>query len=205
MATKKITGRGKEGLMPDQAIMVDIETLSTKPSAAIITIGAVMFDPRGYDTEESLRDSAMLFGPISFDSNEKEGRHIQADTIAWWLKQSREAQAGLFEGNVVSLRAALENFRQWVNKTTPMPTRFWAKDPTFDGVILEHAFEQLGLMWPFKFWETRSVRTIMELAYPPGGLRGDFPEIGVGVAHNAVDDCIRQALAVQHGHHVLDA
>jgi len=202
---KKITGRGKEGLMPDRACMVDIETLSTLPNAAIITIGAVLFDPRGEDTEETLREHAMLFGPISFESNEAEGRHISASTMAWWLKQSPEAQAGLFEGDVVPLRAALERFRQWVNNASPAPTRFWAKDPTFDGVILEDAFRSMGLMWPFKFWETRSVRTCMELAYPPGGLRGDFPQIGVGVAHNAVDDSIRQCLSIQHAHHVLDA
>jgi hypothetical protein len=191
--------------MPELACMTDIETLSTLPNAAIITIGAVMFDPRGEDTEESLRPQAQLFGPISFESNEKEGRHISASTIAWWLKQSPEAQAGLFEGNVVPLRAALESFRQWVNNAKPAPTRFWAKDPDFDGVILQDAFRDLGLMWPFRFWESRSVRTTMELAYPPGGLRGEFPQIGVGVAHNAVDDSIRQALSIQHAYKILDA
>jgi len=203
--TTQITGRGKNGLMPERACMIDIETLSTLPSAAIITIGAVMFDPRGEDTEESLREHAQLFGPISFESNEKEGRHISASTIAWWLKQEPAAQAGLFEGNVVALRSALESFRQWVANAKPAPTRLWCKDPDFDGVILGDAFRQMGLMWPFRFWETRSVRTCMELAYPPGGLRGDFPQIGVGVAHNAVDDSIRQALSIQHAFQVLDA
>lgn len=203
--TTQITGRGKNGLMPERACMIDIETLSTLPSAAIITIGAVMFDPRGEDTEESLREHAQLFGPISFESNEKEGRHISASTIAWWLKQEPAAQAGLFEGDIVPLRAALERFRQWVANAKPAPTRLWCKDPDFDGVILGDAFRQMGLMWPFRFWETRSVRTCMELAYPPGGLRGDFPQIGVGVAHNAVDDSIRQALSIQHAFQVLDA
>lgn len=80
-----------------------------------------------------------------------------------------------------------------------MPQRVWAKDPDFDVVILRNAFAQIGEMFPFKFWETRSVRTITELAYPDG----DPPPIGVGVAHNAKDDAIRQALMVQHCHHVL--
>ena len=201
----KITGRGKEGLMPERACMVDIETLSTQPDAAIITIGAVMFDPRGEDSEESLREHSTLFGPITFESNEQEGRHISASTIAWWLKQAPEAQAGLFDGDQVPLRAALEKFRQWVNNAKPAATRLWCKDPDFDAVILSDAFRKLGLFWPFKFWETRSVRTCMELAYPPGGLRGDFPQIGVGVAHNAVDDSIRQALSIQHAFKILDA
>ena len=54
-------------------------------------------------------------------------------------------------------------------------------------------------MWPFKFWESRSVRTITEAAYP----NGDQPAIGVGVAHKALDDAIRQALMVQHCNAVI--
>jgi hypothetical protein len=189
--TETITGRGKHALMPDRFAMTDIETMSTQGNAAILTIGVVLFDPRSEDTEETLRASSELFGPITFESNEKEGRHFSPATMAWWLQQSREAQDALFEGTLVNLRAALESFRQFIVSAKPRPTRIWAND--------------CGLRWPFKFWESRSVRTIKELAYPPGGLRGDFPTIGVGTAHNAMDDSIRQALAVQHAYQVLDA
>ena len=199
------TGRGKDGLMPERHCMVDIETMSTEPNAAILTIGCVLFDPRGEDNEESLREHAKLFGPISFESNEKEGRHFSASTIAWWMKQSPEAQAGLFDGHIVTLPAALEGFRRFIANASPKPTRFWAKDPDFDGVILRNAMQQFNMIFPFNFWETRSVRTTMELAYPLGGLRGDFPTIGVGTAHDAVDDSIRQCLAIQHSFKVLDA
>ena len=198
-------GRGKEGLMPDSHAMIDIETMSTEPTAAILTIGATIFNPRGEDTEDSLRDSSQLFGPVTFESNEKEGRHFSPSTMAWWLKQERAAQDALFEGNLVNLRIALTAFAKWVRDTKPTPTRIWAKDPDFDVVIMKNAMESCGLNWPFKFWESRSVRTTMELAYPPGGLRGDFPLIGAGVAHNAVDDSIRQALAIQHSYKILDA
>jgi inhibitor of KinA sporulation pathway (predicted exonuclease) len=111
----------------------------------------------------------------------------------------------MFEGNIINLRPALEQFRQFIANAKPRPTRIWSKDPDFDVVILKHAMQQMDMMWPFQFWESRSVRTIMELAYPPGGLKGDFPTIGTGVAHDAVDDSIRQVLAVQHSHKVLDA
>lgn len=203
--TETITGRGKNALMPDRFAMTDIETMSTQGNAAILTIGVVLFDPRAEDTEETLRASSELFGPITFESNEKEGRHFSPSTMAWWLKQSREAQDALFEGTLVNLRAALESFRQFIVSAKPRPTRIWANDPDFDCVILQNAMNHCGLRWPFKFWESRSVRTIKELAYPPGGLRGDFPTIGVGTAHNAMDDSIRQALAVQHAYKVLDA
>jgi exodeoxyribonuclease VIII len=105
--------------MADNHCMIDIETMNTGHDAAIITIGAVMFDPRGKDTEESLRAGSKLFGPIDFESNEKEGRSFGAATIQWWLKQSEEARAALVEGNIVSLPAALEQFKQWANSYTP--------------------------------------------------------------------------------------
>ena len=177
----------------------------TEPHAAILTIGATMFDPRGADTEETLRERSKLFGPVTFESNEKEGRHFSPSTMAWWMKQDKAAQDALFEGNLVNLRIALTEFAKWVRDEAPTPTRIFAKDPDFDVVIMKNAMEHCGLRWPFKFWESRSVRTTMELAYPPGGLRGEFPLIGVGVAHNALDDSVRQALAVQHSYKILDA
>jgi hypothetical protein len=39
--------------MPDRHLMVDIETLDTQISAAIVSIGAVVFDPRGEDYQET--------------------------------------------------------------------------------------------------------------------------------------------------------
>jgi len=200
-----MSGRGKDGIMPDNHCMIDIETMGTGADAAIITIGACMFDPRGHDNEESLRDKGKLFGPIDFGSNEKAGRSFDADTIKWWLQQSEDAQRGLIEGSTVSLSAALTQFVQWVNSYKPAATAIWAKDPDFDCVIMKHACAQHNKIWPWKFWESKAVRTALDLAYPPGGLKGDFPTIGVGVAHNAVDDAIRQCLMIQHVYHVLDA
>ena len=175
-------------------LMIDIETMSARVNASILTIGATYFDPRTLDTEEQLREQSALFGPISFQSNEKEGRHFSPQTMEWWLQQSQEAQAALFEGNILPLRAALEQFRQWVINLKPAPSFIWANSPSFDCAIVHNAMDQLNMMWPFKFWEERDVRTIRHLAYPDG----DHPNFETGTAHNAVDDCIKQVLLVQH-------
>ena len=37
--------------MPKTAIMIDLETLSTSTDATILSIGAVRFDPYGYDVD----------------------------------------------------------------------------------------------------------------------------------------------------------
>lgn len=39
-------------VMPDKALMIDIETLDTAITAAVIAIGAVVFNPRGEGFDE---------------------------------------------------------------------------------------------------------------------------------------------------------
>ena len=183
-------------------VMLDIETMSRLPDAAVVAVGAVAFNPYQLDppTEAHLREHS-FFVTISLESNEAAGRRIDANTVTWWLKQSKDAQAGLFADPHTNLRHALVQFRLWVQNLQPRPTHLWANDPDFDAVILRSAFDQLGEAWPFQYWQTRSVRTIKELAYP----EDDAPDIKIGVHHNAVDDAIKQALLVWHAHQTIFA
>ena len=186
----------------DLCIMTDIETMSTRKDAAILTIGAVFFDPRGYDTEESFRDNPKrcFYAKASLEDNQAEGRHISASTVMWWLQQSPEAQASLFEGHIGTLRKMLTQYNLFVDSLGVRPSRFWANDPDFDMVIIGEAMEHLKIRSTWNFWETRSCRTIKEIAYP----EGNHPTIGVGTAHDALDDSIRQALTVQHCMHIIE-
>jgi hypothetical protein len=186
--------------MDNNAVMVDLETMSTAPNAAIVAIGAVQFDPFGSDTEDSIRadPSRLFYTVISFESNEAEERHFSVSTIKWWLGQSKEAQTALLNPNT-HLRGALTEFRMWVDALRPSVDRVWAKSPEFDCVILKNAYDAVGQVWPFQYWNSRDVRTVVELAYP----EGDEPRIGGGIAHNALDDTIRQALAVQDAYRTI--
>lgn len=190
--------------MINRHIMVDLETMDTEDSAAILTIGAVCFDPRGKDTEESMRnklDEGHGFSiRCSLESNMVLGRTVSAGTIMWWMNQSESARDALVNGKQYPVGMALSNFRQWLTALKPKATRVWAKDPDFDCNILVHAMKMTHEIWPFHFADNRSVRTIMDLAYPDG----DCPRIGEGVAHDAYDDAVMQALVVQHCHHVLE-
>jgi len=183
-------------LMPDRHLMIDIETLDTANTAAILSIAAVAFDPRG----ASVRDEDCFRITINRHSNEFYGRTVSASTLAWWAQQSDEAKAATFDGPSVDLMVAMLDFTQWVNRLRPTCTRVWAKDPDFDVAILRNACEMLNLMWPFKFWEGRSCRTAMELAYS----EGDFPPIIMdGPAHDALADAKKQVIEIQHAYHVL--
>jgi len=178
------------------AIMVDIETVDVKPSAAIVSIGAVAFDKRAKNTHEEMLENSFNVN-ISFESNEKAGRTFSASTIAWWLKQSKEAQASLFREPVMPLQKALTEYRMWCEKQNA--DRYYANDPDFDIVILNNALESMNDRSPFGYYQHRSLRTTIEDAYPDEPM----PNVAPGTAHDARDDAIKQALIVQHCYHHL--
>lgn len=180
-------------------VMIDIETMSTSNKASILTIGAVVFDPNGNDNEDSLKENS-FYTLISLEDNQKEGRDIDAGTVIWWMKQTKEAQEALYNDTPKTLRAGLTEFKTWAGSLNPKPNIVWANSPSFDCVILKDAFAQCSIFWPFKFFEERDVRTIKDLAYPEGW---DVPQFGTGVAHNALDDAIKQAMLVQNCMHKL--
>lgn len=186
--------------MNNAHLMLDIETMDVQHSAAIVAIGAVVFDPRRSDKREDLTNC--FSAKVSLESNAKAGRSMSASTIQWWLNQSKAAQEATFLGETLPLGLALREFVTWVAKQEVRPTRIWAKDPDFDCVIVQDACQQMNERWPFKFWESRSVRTIQELAFPDGDHPTWDTEEG-GVQHDALSDAKAQVLMVQLCHEIL--
>jgi len=185
--------------MADKHLMVDLETLGLADDAVIVSIGAVMFDPRGKDTEDSLDDT--FYVRISAESAQRAGCTIDAGTVMWWLNQSHDAQRELISEDQTSFNLAITAFGQWIYRSRPPPTRVWAKGYDFDISKLRDAFKRASELWPIHFASSRCVRTVTELADP----EGELPEIGVGVAHNALDDSKRQVLSVQRAYRILNA
>ena len=67
--------------------MIDLETLSTRPDAVILTLGAVKFNPY---TQDDPHDP--LYFRIDVDAQTALGRHVMEDTINWWATQPQEIQ-----------------------------------------------------------------------------------------------------------------
>lgn len=167
-------------------VMVDLETLGTTPRSPIISIGAVFFDP---DTGK-MGDT---FHVAIFFKSACAGREIDADTIAWWFKQSSAARNKVLLGDSY-MEEALSAFSDFLtpldekgNAITPV---VWGNGSTFDISILEDVYRQRKLTCPWPYWSVRDVRTIVDCAE---GIvsRKDFEF--EGTEHNALDDAIHQA------------
>lgn len=165
-------------------MMLDLETMSTEPNAAIVAIGAVMFDARGTTPEKQIGPS--FYAAISLASNERFGRHISASTVTWWLKQEPQARLEVANANL-DLREALMMLQSWCGTQCDQGVlKVWGNGSDFDNVILNSAYKEQRLLAPWKYSHNRCYRT----------MRACLPKVDVpfaGVYHNALDDAINQA------------
>lgn len=185
-------------------LMVDIETMGTKPSAPIVSIGACLFDPLRVDTFEYLYERSMVV-LVDLEDAIKHSSGIEAGTVKWWLSQSDAAIKRLISGELLNLKDALTRTWQFaidrskntpeVVRALPVPKKIWAKSPDFDCKIIEHGCRSTGVMYPFHFAYQRCVRTVTDLAFPNG--EDERPVFKTGVHHDARDDAVNQALMVQ--------
>ncbi|WP_279027083.1 3'-5' exonuclease [Gibbsiella quercinecans] len=165
-------------------LMLDIETLDTVPSAVILVVAAVFFDPKTGQL------GAEFEAAVSCQKAQP-GRTISLDSVAWWARQSNEARKLAFGGSE-TLKRVLSSFSRFIHMNATDSVKVWGNGKEFDCTILEHAFQQLELPCPWRFWDTQDVRTIITLAE----LHGFNPKKErpfEGTPHRALDDAKHQA------------
>lgn len=179
-----------------QEVMIDCETLAVTADAVILSIGAVEFELDG-------RLGDTFYRSVSIDSNLALGRRVKESTLIWWFDQDRAAQE-VFREAKHTLESALTDLSDWYYKTGIMgedgkvSTCPWSNGASFDIPMLEHAYEQCGMETPWRFFNSRCMRTYRNL---PGADK--VPRPAPSVAHNALQDAIAQAKYVQDIHRAL--
>lgn len=160
--------------------MLDLETLSTRNDAAIISIGLVKFDANGViDSAGWALDKSKITG------------HIDVGTVVWWMDQNEAARDFSFRGkeDPVAVSHQVAAFLKGCDEV-------WANDPDFDHVILKSWWARLLTPGPFPIHHraARSFRTLMAEARACGiDTEAAYQHT---VAHNPIDDAAAQARAV---------
>jgi len=166
--------------------MVDIETLGVETNSVVLTIGAVVFDPRSNKTGKE------FYVKIKLEDYAKYPQFgIDYSTLTWWITQTESAREEAFLGNDrVSVKIALTRFKQFL----PSGRLFmWSHGKEFDLPILKFAMETVGLECPWKFWDTRDTRTVYDVC----GVNLKTIPFDKHFAHHALGDCLRQIKGVQ--------
>lgn len=156
---------------------IDIESLDTVPGAKILTIGAVRFD----------RATGGLDTPfyVALDPTITPGSASRS-AFGWWKGQSEEARTAAFGGRTEPAKA-MHMLAEYVGTDTCV----WGNGAHFDISLLEWLFNQTGVGIPWKFWNVRDMRTVVDLA-PLDKSSIPFE----GVAHNAEADAVHQAKVI---------
>lgn len=192
-------------------VMIDIETLSTHTNASILSIAAVEFNKF---TGEIGKSFYVNISPSEWTNN---GRHIDGNTIQWWLKQDKEARESLLnENNTSDLKTALYNLSKFIDSCdnvlitdgrgniakqfkyyeevydVPEDDKnnkviVWGNGSTMDITILQSAYEYFNMPTPWKYWAVNDVRTIVNLN-PSIKKNMEFK----GVKHHPLADCEHQ-------------
>jgi hypothetical protein len=157
--------------------MIDNESMGTLAYSGIVSIGAVIFDPRLGKVDKK----NTFYVELDWQD---QGREIDPETVKWWEGQPAKAREALY--GLDDLPDALKELSDWL----PADCKVWGNGPTFDISMLEDAYRQHSIEIPWEFWNIRDCRTIKDLYE---SSRGGYDKKSGGVLHNALDDAMFQA------------
>lgn len=164
-------------------LMIDIETLDNRPTAAVVAIGARIFDATGIGA-----GFEVYIDPAAAKKHGTMGE----ETMQWWAKQDYHVMTQVMSGRVDS-STGLKNLYDFIAKHGPRYV--WAYPPQFDILILQHLARQTGLIWPFHYRDERCARTIKFWGEQIGLKFGDCYEHMN--KHMPLDDATAQARVIQ--------
>ncbi len=174
------------------ACMIDIETLSTRHDALVLSIGVVPFSThRDGGKQIPLLGTPTLIIPTLRDQLSAYGRHVDQETQRWWADPARGAARVHWEiGADEPVRAALRKLADAVDDATEI----WARGPHFDITILETLYRQAGVRVPWKYNIVRDTRTAFQIK--PRPVSGTVYTERELIPHHPVDDCIAEIYAL---------
>ncbi|AUR82284.1 ribonuclease H-like domain protein [Vibrio phage 1.022.O._10N.286.45.A10] len=172
--------------------VVDEESMSTEPNAAILAIGATMID----DLEAVDR----FYVNVDLQSCLAVGLHESESTRNWWKKQSATAFEAT-QTNCVPIQTALQMWSDWVGKHGGKSVRLMGNGPCADNMWLNSAYKACGMVNPVPFWNDICHRTLNWIGGQWLGVTKEDVSFK-GVKHHAGDDAEHEA---QHAIMVLDA
>jgi len=168
-------------------IMLDLETLGTKPGSVVLSIGAVLFDEDGL--------GVTFYRTISVADSMAKGLTIDASTLRWWSKQDKAAYQEALHPSATTLTEVLQDFNDWLGfNSTPSAVKLWGNGADFDLTLLLACYRAAGMDAPWQFWNHRCYRTLKALhPHIPAERKNN---------HNALDDARNQA---EHAVEILRA
>ena len=174
-------------------LMFDLETLDTKPSAVVLSVGVVI-----WETFETT-DGSLAWKPVErflrvldMEYQLKMNRTVSQATFLWWQNQDPTAKAEAFNPVRQPVSRVMGELRDCVDKYAdpevgdPGINAFWASPATFDFPIWEDLAMTFSNSVPWTYRQKYDVRTVVrEASFSAKNHKYDGP----GIPHTPVYDC----------------
>lgn len=165
-------------------LMIDLETLDKKTTAAFPQIGWALFDWSGFDVQ-----ARGLIRVDVDDAINNYGLTMDWDTMKWWLQQDAMARDSLCQPGEL-LRDALANFGNMPEIPWTELDGVWSHGACFDLPILDHAYRKVFYKAPpWHHKQARDTRTVFALVEPVWPAKANN--------HCADQDAVNQVIALQ--------
>lgn len=171
-------------------VILDLETLGTKPGCVVLQVGAIAFRRQGFEMlsafDRTVDIGSCLLGGLTVDP----------ETLAWWRMQPVEAQASVF-GVGDRLRHVATAFRGfWKGLGFTADSCVWARGADFDPAIWAAALRAAdGQDPPWRYSQVRDVRTALDVL----GVDAKAITRGEGVKHTALADAAHDLMCLRIG------
>ena len=179
-------------------VMIDIETLSTKPNAKILSIAAIRFDPNLpiHDINYYFENNLTFYKKINLNSLNIGKWDVDQNTLNWWKKQKKEVYDEAFNGTRTNITQILLELKTFINYDDII----WANSPSFDCVILKNTFNTFNQQIPWHWWNQRDLRTALHLAK----INSKKEQENINfIQHNPLHDCFFQILLLKKSYKIL--
>ncbi len=99
-------------------LMFDLETLDTKPSAVVLSIGAVVWEAKYLPSEHKIKwyEVDKFLRVLDIQKQLDSGRTVSQATLLWWMDQDPKAKAEAFDRNREPVVESLDAFRYFAEQ-----------------------------------------------------------------------------------------
>jgi len=160
-------------------LMIDLETLDTKATSVIVSVGVCAFD------ESAIHDKQYFV--LECQEQLDRGRTVSFDTLEWWFRQDKAVTDAAFNQKKMDVDRFLDGLGYFCSKNGIR--KVYAQGTDFDIAMLSHIHNQYKKQIPWDFWLVRDTRTIYDMMKTEKHTRE-------GTHHNALDDAVYQAECV---------
>jgi len=148
-------------------VVVDLETLGTRPGSVILQVGARAFCwHEKLDSYENFIITVNKLDSLGF------GFTTDKETAKWWSGQSEATKIGVFNGtaSVAETLTAFDSYIKRLRREAASKGKdllIWGNSNDFDLGLLRAYYQHFGQEIPWDFRKERDFRTVKELFTEP--------------------------------------